>query len=423
VINLIRTLVRLEWPFRILSPVFGRYHPFHPAFRDNPYPTYRRLQQETPIYFHSLLRVWILSRYSDILDVLRDPRFTVSRSHESLQKVAYAKEARRKMNDRLVEFMHALLVTLDPPAHTRVRKLAQTAFTSSHIERLHSRIEAIAGETADRLLAGDEIELMHDFAIPFPLRVITEMLGVPRDDIALVEGWTRRVGTMLDPIAGEATLAEVNQAFGEMDSYFRTLFQSRRRHPGDDMISTLLAAQDAGDRLSEIELFSLVGFLLEAGHVTTAGFIGNSAAALLSNPAACGRLLEDQSLLETAVDEFLRYDPPVQATVRIASDDIEFRGTRMKKGEQVLCLIAAANRDGEVFTDPENLDVGRRNNPHIAFGYGTHYCLGAQLARVEARVALQVLLQLLPRIRGDAYELSWKTSIFLRSPKELRFRV
>jgi cytochrome P450 len=287
---------------------------------------------------------------------------------------------------------------------------------------LNSLIQHIADETVEKLLGSEEIELMRDFATPFPLRVITQLLGVPAEDLHLVEGWTRRVGTLLDPISGEATMKEINRAFDQMDTYFQGLFEDRRQRPRDDILSALLTAREEGEQLSELEVLSLVALLLEAGHVTTAGFIGSAAVALLEQPDTYWMLREDSSLLETAVEEILRFDSPVQATLRVLSEDIETGGARMRKSEQVLCLLGSANHDEEIFIESEKLDIGRRINPHLAFGYGTHFCLGAQLARCEARVALKVLLELMPQLRQSEYDLKWKPSLFLRGPQELRFR-
>ena len=415
-IDLIRAVVQREWPLRLLSPLFGRYKPFHPNYRQDPYSTYARLREDAPIYRHPLFRFWVLSRHADIVRVLKDPRFSVDHSQAKLPN---AFNPMRQMSGRFIDAIHSLLLTLDPPGHTRIRSLVTKAFTPRRVETFRPRIQQVVDETLDQLVGCGEIELMRDFAIPVPLRVITDMLGVPSEDIALFGHWSTCFTSVLDPINGEVTLQQAGKAFDELDTYFRNLFENRRQVPRDDLVSALVAVHEEGDRLSELELLAIVFLMLGAGHETTTSLIGNAVVALMRHPDELKRLREDPTLIETAVEEFLRYDAPVQATERVLTEDVEIGGVWMKKGEVVLCLLGSANHDPAVFEEPERLDIGRKVNPHLAFSQGPHFCLGAQLARTEGQVALTNLLARLPQLSCAGDDINWRSSIFLRRPRAL----
>jgi cytochrome P450 len=417
VIELLRKLVRQRWPILVLSPLFGRYNPFHPDYRLNPYPTYARLREEAPIYRHPLFRIWILSRHADIQRVLKDPRFSVNLS---LIGPTISGNPLRQMSERQIATIRVLLIFLDPPDHTRIRNLVSKAFSQRRGNSIRPHIQKIADERLDRLSGHEKIELMRDFAIPFPLHVITEMLGVPYEDLQLFKRWSTCLTTLFDPINGAASVADAIAAFDELDTYLSRLFESRKRHPRNDMVSALVAAHEEGDRLSELELLAVVSLILGAGNETVTNFIGNSIISLVRNPGELERLRSDPALIVTAVEELLRYDSPVQATQRVLTEDAEIDGVYLRKGSVVLCLLGSANHDSTVFENPQRLDLGRAPNPHLAFSHGAHFCLGAQLARMECQVALRSLLERLPnKIDTADVEITWNSSIFLRGPNTL----
>lgn len=414
VFRLIQLLIRLEWPLRLLNPVFGGFNPFLREYRSDPYPVYRKLRERAPIYRHPLLPAWILTRYADVEAILRDSRFSANRSD--------LPELRGFFGAISPEF-HAVitssLLMVDPPRHTRLRGLVNKAFTPRSVEKLEPRVYDIVHELIDSLEGLSEIDLVRDFAVPLPVIVICELLGLPREMRERVKGWSGQLTGLLDPFQQRGGAHVLEQTFGELRSFFRELFAARRREPRNDLISALVAAEQAGDRLDEGELLSLCVLLLGAGHETTTNLIANAVVALLRNAAQMRRLVAEPERITTAVDEFLRYDSPVQMTDRIALEDCEFRGARIRRGQLVALFLGAANRDPARFPDPDRLDLGRRDNRHLAFGHGVHSCLGAPLARLEARIALPALLQRFPDLDGDTSSLEWKRSIVLRGPIRL----
>jgi hypothetical protein len=412
VLRFLQLLVRLEWPVRLASPLFGRWNPFLPAFRADPYPTYRELRSQAPVYRHPIFRSWVLTRYADVEAVLRDPGFSVDRMQLPLFRLL--RRARRES-----EFVRAIerdLLMLDPPEHTRLRGLVSRAFTPRAVERLRPRIEEIVSGLLERAAGRGELELVRDLAYPLPVTVIAELLGVPAADHERFKRWSDELTALLDPLQARGGLRPARAAFEELSAYFRAVFAERRRAPRDDLVSALVGVDDGGDRLSEIELLSLCMLLLGAGHETTTSLIGNAVVALLRHPAERKRFQDDPGLAEGAVEELLRFDSPVQVTDRVAREPREIGGCRIRPGQLVGLVLGAANRDPEVFPEPDRLDLGRRENRHLAFGQGAHFCLGAQLARLEARVALARLFERFPDLRGDPERVEWRRSIVLRGP-------
>jgi cytochrome P450 len=410
-------MVKQRWLMNALSPLFGRYNPFHPDYCLNPYPTYAQLREEAPIYRHPLSGIWILSRHADVQFALKDPRFSVDRS---LAKATISGNPLSRMNERQISTISALLNFLDPPDHTRIRNLVSKAFSQRRVNALRPRIQAIAEEIMDGALSGEQIELMSDFAIPFPLLVITEMLGVPNDDIRMFKRWSTCLTTLFDPLNGPASVADAKAAFEELDAYLIRLFKCRKRNARDDMVSVLVDAHEEGKSLSELELLAIISLILIAGTETVTNFIGSSVIAFIHDPSELERLRREPALIETAVEELLRYDSPIQATHRVLTEDTEIDGVNLRMGSVVLCLLGSANHDSTVFEDPQKLDLRRTPNPHLAFGHGTHFCLGAQLARIECQVALKNLLERFPKGFTAADELiTWNSSVFFRGPKSL----
>jgi cytochrome P450 len=416
----LRLLIRLGWPMRLLAPLFGRWQPFHPDRLRDPYPGYRALQQRAPVYRNPLLRIWVLSRYADVSAVLKDPSFSVRR----LESAAVRRlGAFQRLRPDFRVMLERNLLMLDPPDHTRLRGLVAKAFTPKVVERLRPRIQALVDGLLDAAERRGELELMRDFAYPLPATVIAEMLGVPASDAPRFIRWSNDLTALLDPFHAPGGLEAAQAAFVELSAYFRGALAERRREPREDLLSALATVEERGDGLSETELVSLAGLILGAGYETTANLIGNATVALLRNPGERKRLADDPGLIASAVEEFLRYESPVQATDRLVTRDLEIRGKRIRRGELVVLFLAAANRDPERFPDPDRLDLGRADNAHLAFSHGPHFCLGAQLARAEAQIAIGTLVRRFPGFEGPREPPAWRPSISLRGPAALPIRL
>jgi cytochrome P450 PksS len=393
------------------------------AFKANPYPTYAHLRSAAPV---ALLRLpdgrhaWLISRYSDVMAALRDPRLSKDR-----RKVT----TRHRMRfERFVEPMFRSLqfnmLDLDPPDHTRLRALVHKAFTPRLVEQLRERIESLANHLLDRAAERRELELVADYALPIPATVIADLLGVPVSDRHRFHRWTNQ-------LVGVSSGGDVLKALPSLllfKRYLERLIKHRRLEPRDDLISALVQAEEAGDRLNGDELTSMLLLLLVAGHETTVNLIANGLLALLEQPDQLQRLRAQPALLDsgTAVEELLRYCSPVQiATERYAVEDVQFPDQMIPAGALVLCVIGSANHDQSQFASPEHLDLARSPNPHLAFGQGMHYCLGAPLARLEAHIAFETLLARCADIElGVPPEsLTWRRGIFLRGVERLPLRL
>jgi cytochrome P450 len=399
------------------------YDPFNPANIANPYAVYKRMRDEAPVWRGQLYGEVFLSRHADIVAVLRDSdRFSSDNAN-------VAPELRQGATDQLgaepgsmVGFLGGkIMLFSDPPDHTRLRRLASHAFTPRAIEKWRPRIKGLVDDMLAEVGPGDEFDVMATLARPLPVVVIAEMLGVPLADQEKFAGWSIPLARMIDPDSNmqpEDYMAGVSAAM-EFIAYFNALIEERRGAPRDDVLSTLIAAEEEGDRLSHEELLINLILLLIAGHETTSNLIGNGALALCENPAARDEFLADpDGLSRSAVEEFLRYDAPVQFTVRTALEDVDFDGTVCKKGHQVLLLLAGANRDPDAFERPDELVLDRLPNNHLAFSNGIHFCLGAMLARMEGQEAFPALIKKFPKLerRGD---LIYRPNMTLRGLAEL----
>lgn len=372
-----------------------------PEFRDDPYPFYRALRELEPVH-HTALGAYMLTRHADAAAVTRDPSLSTNERNSEIYQQWVA--ANGEPDDFDVPMNEVVLLFIDPPDHTRLRGLVSKAFTPKVVAQLRPRIEQIVDERLDAVMArGDSrMDVVTDLAYPLPVLIICELLGVPAEEHTTFQSWSRELATSIDPdplIAPEQRerISVAGNAFLE---YFGELIERRRREPGDDLLSALVAAEEGGDRLSHDELLGTGLFLLIAGHETTVNLIGNGTLALLRHPAELARLRDDPSLDRNAVEELLRFDSPVQfAAPRITLDDYEVGGVPIPPAQQIIILLGAANRDPEVFDDPDRLDIGRENaGRHLAFGGGHHFCLGAALARLEGEVALGMLARRFPRM-------------------------
>ena len=366
------------------------FNPFDPAVVADPYPYYRRMREEDPVHRNASIRAWFLTRHADVCELLRDDRFSSdgTRSERYVEPLPGRGRPGRSM------------LVVDPPDHTRLRSLVSKAFTPRMVEQLRPRIESIAADLVDRLASGpQETDLIGQFAYPLPVIVIAEMLGVPARDRAQFQEWSAIVVRGLDPFLDRETQEAVFDARDALTGYLRGIIGERRREPAGDLITAMIAAREKGDLLSEGELVAMCNLLLVAGHETTVNLIGGGTLALLRNPDQLERLRREPELAAQAVEELLRYAPPVQWTGRVATVELELSGRRIEPQQSVIGILAAANRDPEVFDDPDRLDIGRDPNPHVSFGRGIHFCLGAPLARLEAQVALPALLERFPGLR------------------------
>ena len=314
------------------------------------------------------------------------------------------------------------MLNADPPKHTRLRTLVSKAFTPAAVERLAPVVQQIVDEAVDAALAHGRMDIMHDLAYPLPVTVIAHMLGVPREDRDQFRKWSNEIVGTAGNVMANLTPEHYRQALKstrELTDYFRKVVAQRRVQPRDDLLTAMAKAEEQGDRLTEDELYANAVLLLNAGHETTTNLIGNGTWALLKFPDQRVRLREDPSLAPTAVEELLRYDSPVQFTSRILKEDMTVGGKTLKAGQPALLLLGAANRDPAQFPDPDQLDVGRQDNKHVAFGLGPHFCLGAPLARLEGRIVLQTLLRRLPGLRLDGPEPVYRDNFNLRGLKVL----
>jgi cytochrome P450 len=385
----------------------------NPVFRANPYPAYRFLREAAPLW-RAPTGHWLLTTHADCVAVLRDARFGHSNPDASVPE--------ELKNEAIVSQLRKTMLLVDPPAHTRLRGLVAKAFTARRMEELRPRIEAIVDELIDAVMGDGGMDVVRDFAHKLPVTVICDMLGIPEQDRDPFLNESKIRGRILDPV--ELTREELDTANAsslESAAYFKSLFAYRRENPGDDLTTAILAAREADDRLTDDEAVANISLLFGAGHETTANLIGNGVLALHRNPAELARLKAEPGLIPNAVEELLRYDSPVQLTGRNALQDLELRGEKIAKGEQVITLLGAANHDPAAFAgDPDALDVGRPGVRALSFGGGIHHCLGAQLARIEGEIAFRKLLERLPDMRlTDPDNVEWKPTVTLRGVKSL----
>jgi cytochrome P450 len=388
-----------------------------PAFKADPHPIYARLRDDAPVFRSTLgwrRWAWLVARYDEVAALLRDPRFA--------KDPLNAREPRRGSAGPWVPgFLRPLtrnMLDLDAPDHTRLRALVQKAFTPRLVEELRPRIQVIVDELLAKAQRSGRAELVRDFALPLPLTVIAELLGVPAADQSRFHRWSDRILSGSPGIGALRLLPAVRALL----AYLRRLFAERRAAPRDDLVTALVQAEEAGDRLSEDELLGMVFLLLAAGHETTVNLIGTGVLTLLMHPEQRDRLRREPALIRSAVEELVRFTSPVQvATERYARESVTIAGVPIRRGEMVLGLIGSANRDPSQFTAPDTLDLAREPNRHLGFGLGAHYCLGAPLARLETQVALSSLLERAPNLRLAVRpdELRWRKHVFLRGLREL----
>lgn len=419
-LRLVQWLMRREGLMRLLRPLFGRFHPFLPEHRRDPHATWRRLREQAPVYRSRVLAGWICTRYDDVLHVLSHPNFTTDRSDVPIMKLV----SRLSRGDpRFSAMIERNLLTIDGAPHRRLRGLVSRGFTPRRVERLRGRIQTIVDELLERAGERGEMEVVRDLAHPLPVIAIAELLGVPPEDRPRFRAWSSDLVQLLDPLQGRGGSRPMRRAAHQIFDYFTPLLAERRAEPRDDLLSAMLAAEQDGDRLDELDLLSLSSLLLVAGHETTSNLIANAVVALLRFPDERKRLQQEPALIGGAVEEFLRYESPIQLTDRKAIADCEVGGVPIRGGQMVGVVLAAANRDPQRFPDPDRLDLTRADDRHLAFGHGNHFCLGAQLARLECEIAIGSLVARFPHFSGDPEPPDWRRSLIVRGPESLPLRL
>ena len=413
---MLRTLQRIVASDRLMRAVgvfAGPFHPWHPDVRRDPYPTWRRLRETAPLVRIRLLGGWATARYAEAERVLREPSFSTDRS--GVPSMAAMQRATKDFPD-LRNLFHENLLMIDGARHAQARGLVGKAFTPRRVEQLRGRIEDIVAELLDRAAARGSMDVVRDLARPLPGIVIGELLGTPAGDRDMLVRWSEQLAELLDPLSGRNGLEPPREATAAAAAYFRRLLAERRTQPRDDLLSAMLAAEENGKSLSEAELLALCTLLLAAGHETTVNLIGSAVLLLLRHPGERKRLQDDLGLLPSAVEECLRFEPPVQLTDRAVVRPCELGGVALQPGTIVAAVLAGANRDPERFEDPERFDVARRGERHLSFGLGSHFCLGAALARLETQLALDGLLRRFPDFSGRTDAIEWRRSAILRGP-------
>ena len=386
--------------------------PMLPENRGDPYRIYRFIRDREPVH-HAPDGSWVLTRYDHSAALLRDPRFSTNPALLTTGPDLDAMSPVRHVGSSLMMF-------LDPPDHTRLRSLVSQAFTPRMVESLRPRIQSLVDELLDAVVETGEMDVLEDFAYPLPTVVICELLGVPAEDRDKFKGWSADASRLLDGYLDQAAMDKGMVAGMYLFQYFTDLVEARRSEPRSDLLSALLAAETAGDKLTHAELLSTATLLFIAGFETTMNLVGNGTLALLRNPGEMDRLRDDPGLVRPGVEELMRYDGPVHITARIATTDVEIGGERIRPGEQVVVSLAAANRDPEQFPDPDRLDVSRSPNRHLALGGGPHFCLGAALARIEGQAAFGALLRRFPHLELATEEPTYRDHFVIRGLTDLK---
>jgi len=372
--------------------------PGHP----DPYPLLHRLRTDDPVHFSAFINGWVLTRYADAITFLRDRRFS---------RVAFLDKMRAKFGDQpILDLQAGELAFNDPPNHAMLKGLAAKAFSPNAIAAARPDLEARVEEVLDGLTGAGHMDVIADFAYPLPADAISAMVGVPRADWPMLRGFVDGVILSRGIVRTPAMMAEGDRSARQFIEYLRALVKERRARPQADLMSAMMAAEERGLRLTDDQVVTMAEQLFTAGHGTTRNLIGSALLALIQNPPEFKRLRENPQLIESAIEEALRYDSPTQApNPQVATDDLEIGGRKISSGEVVTVLIGAANRDPAKFPDPDSFDVARADGEHLAFSHGAHYCLGASLARLQAQIAVGAIVRRMPRLRLATDQLKWKT--------------
>ena len=392
---------------------------FSDEILQDPYPTYARLHEEGPLHYIEVGKwaVWSIVSHAECASIAKDPRLSAKRAKQMLLPLPISRQSEFS---ELARMLGLWLIFMDPPEHTRLRKLLNKGFSAAAVEGLRPQAEAIVAQMLEPLKHGSEVELMNQFANPMPVRIISELLGVPQALHGTFVNASRAIAVFRgNPNRTVEEARAAQDALIELTDFFRKTVAERRRNKGNDLISLLIDIEEEGEVLTEEELYAQCIALLFAGHETTRNLIGNGMYTLLQNPQQTAELREKPEMIRSAVEELLRFESPVQFTARVLKEDIEVCGQPIRKGWTVQCMLGAANRDPKQFKEPNQLDLKRLNNQHLAFSAGLHFCIGAQLARLEGQIALLNLVQRFPQMKLAGPRPEWASTFGFRGLKSL----
>jgi cytochrome P450 len=385
-----------------------------PQVLADPYPLYERLRREDPVHWDPYLHSWVVTRYADVITVLRDFSAARTATPEQLSAIGLSKLA------PLARVMVKQMLFLDPPSHSRIRGLAACAFTPARVSALKNRIQQLADELLDRVATSGQMDILADFAEPLPAIITSELFGVPTEFALQLKTWSARFAEMLGNFQHNPDrIPNMLETIENLTEFFRRAVDDQRKKPCPGLIPSLLRAELEGDRLTEDELIANCIITLVGGLETTTNLIGNGMLTLLRHPQEMQRLRRDPALMVSAVEELLRYESPSQHTARLAPADLELGGKSIRKRQAVIAVMGAGNRDPERFPDPNRLDLARQDNRHLAFGWAAHFCFGAPLARIEGQVAFAALLNRFPNVRLETGPIIWRENLGLRGLKGL----
>jgi cytochrome P450 len=380
-----------------------------PEVLANPYPLFRRLQTEDPVHWDPYLHAWIVTRYADVVTVLRDFSADRTPTPEHLTEIGLQELA------PIAQVMVKQMLFLDPPTHTRIRRLASYAFTPDRVKVLRGHICDIMESLIDAVAPRGCMDVIADVAEPLPYTVTAEMLGVPVDDAPQLKAWSQDFAEMLGNFQHNPEHApRVRRSVDEMTKYFQSAIRNIRRHPREGLIHSFLTADVEGDRWTEEEIVANTIITMVGGQETTTNLIGNGVLTLWSHPEELHRLKADLSLIPAGVEEMLRYEPPSQHTGRLAHADVELGGKLIRRRQAAIAVMAAGNRDPARFPEPDRFDIMRSDNRHLSFGWAAHFCFGAALARIEGQVAFESMLRRMPDLALKPSKLNWRTNLGLR---------
>lgn len=399
------------------------YDPGDPAIRADPFPLFRRLQDEDPVHWSPKLRAWIVTRYEDVRAVATSKEMSPDRLTPFYRSMP---EATQRTLGEVIRYLNLWMVFRNPPEHTRLRAIMAKAFTPRAVEALRPNVASLVALLLDRLGDRREVDWIADVAGPLPALVIMDMLGVPRDTVGKMKEWSDEIALFLGSARDVPDKYEkARHGAHEMAEFFRAIIADRRAAPREDMISAMIAARDDDRTMSEDELVATCMLLLFAGHETTTNLVGNAALLLALHPAEQSRLRAQPQLMEPAIEEVLRYDGPSGGLARVVGAAHELRGRALKEGDRVFAMLNAANRDGRAFAEPDRFDVARTPNRHVTFGFGLHFCLGAPLARIEGQICIAELLRRYRSVElaADPAGFEWLDALIMRGVKALPLRL
>ncbi len=399
------------------DPALSLYQLLDPEVLADPYPLYRRLREHDPVHWDAFLHAWVVTDYENTLTVLH--KFSADRtpSPDQIRSMGLS------TLEPIAQMMTKQMLFMDAPTHTRLRKLCSAAFTSRSIDHLRSQIEAIADDLLDKVQAKGRMDVIADFAAPLPAIVTARLLGVPTNDHEQLKAWSADFAEMLGNFQHNPDRAgRVLKSVQEMTAYFKSAIREQERSPREGLINSLLNAEVDGSRLTEEEVIANTIVTMVGGQETTTNLIGNGLLTLMRNPPELAQLRDRPEIIETAVEELLRFESPSQHTARLAPGDVVLGGKSIRKGDAVMAVMAAGNRDPKRFPDPDRLDLLRKENRHLAFGWAAHFCFGAPLARMEGQISFAALLRRLPGVALESERLEWRENLGLRGLKALPVR-